>query len=144
MAIGCDFVCENPDCKAYHHRLSLNGSWPIVDIDDLIALPEIQKDPKMLEILQIRKGEGRTHACAILPNKAGLKIKGFRNQLFCPVDLIVWDEDCLEGSEQPKLDSIKCRRCNGNLISLEMAKKNGLNCPYCKNKMEPNYWFTNN
>ena len=142
-AIGYNFFCQNPDCLGFDKMLSLGVSWPLVKIDYLLALEDVQKDTELLQGLQMRKKEGREFACAILPNKHNLPYCGARAQLFCPKDKILWDEDFLGVDWRQALPTheAKCHKCHGDLIDAETAKDQGLPCPLCGVIMKPQFWF---
>ena len=145
MPLGYDFICENKDCKGYQGRLTLSGPWPLVLIDELLGTKKVQADPDLKDGLEKRRRSGRKLACAIMPNEDMLDYRGARVQMFCPTDLIIWDEDFIGFSFRDPLPTMerKCSRCQGELITMEMARDNGLNCPHCQQTMQPNMWFTN-
>ena len=147
MATGCNFICKNKICLGYDRNLTINGAWPLVDINAMLALPKVQESDYLRKGLEQRRREGRHFACALLPNEDNLIYCGTRIQFYCPRDKIIWDED-LPGLNHHNIPAgiyakIRCRTCNDMMLWMERAIEEGLYCPYCGRKMEYETWFTN-
>jgi len=164
---GVKFVCKNKGCKAFKKELWLNPTWPIGNLDDVLASAPLQRCPDLRDHLILDKEDGRKYALIQLPNRwkegeleKGVEIVGYRFFLYCPDDKIIWQEDVTfdqlahEGPEAPQesyppmalypyLKGV-CQRCNKTLSISDIfikEKDRPLNCPHCDQEMEKSTWY---
>jgi len=135
--VGFEFVCKNEKCSYFNTGFALYQDWPISYIDDVINSKSTPVDLK--EHLIKNKKEGRKYALITLPNKENIEIIGKRIQLFCKKDTIIWERDLVNKND---IIDMYCDKCRERLITVNEAKKNGILCPNCKEKLSCSTWFS--
>lgn len=140
MPQGSDFLCANQQCKNFGKRITIHGSWPLKSIDEAIA----KATGEDKEILEKRKTDGRRFSLFVFPEDKGKSPLGWRTQLYCEKDLIVFDKefDTKEEAENISVSPPVCERCGGESKSLKKAVSVGISCPTCGKRMNPMHWFT--
>jgi hypothetical protein len=154
MPSGSEFVCINPSCKHYQEGLSMHDFWPITKIDDVLE-SEMAKSGKLKEDylngIKSLKEEGREYICAPFPRQKDIKMCGIRVQLYCDNPPMIIDQDIL--CEIPADHSVplaviepdivrKCEACSSDLLTYRETMAKGVECPYCKQKLDGKVWYT--
>jgi len=119
----------------------MHGIWPLQSIDEAICKADDESDKYSLIN---RKNEGRPRALFMYPrDKDNIPI-GWRVQLFCLKEHIIFDMDYDTEKEAIEIfdSSSKCSLCQGELYSYKQLAKIGFPCPTCGKNLTPSYWFT--
>jgi len=151
MSYGCDFVCENRQCKNTGCKIPIHGAWEIALIDAVAGSGKYRDNHGWQKALAEKKANGMKHALVPYPNTDDIPVVGYRVQFFCPVCLVLWDEDYLRESYPSKEamladikaqgDSYKCRKCGHPALSAKKAKNEGIDCPGCHKPLNPIPWM---
>jgi hypothetical protein len=137
---GCDFVCRNKECAHVNKSITMFSSWPIGDIDVIIASEKVREDSKLQDQIISRKQNGEQYALITLPNKEKIMKVGNRIQKWCPKCPSIWNYDIV--SKEDKSDE-KCKQCQEKLLTFDEVIENGVFCPHCKEKMKQVRWCAN-
>ena len=153
MASGCEFVCENKECKHYKSGINMLAPWPLGDIDKIMTLPHVIKVTELMEDLKRVKGKGRKYACINYPNTKHIETLGYRVEMFCPSCPAHWAYDVMLSDTVTSPDSAiidpsvekKCPKCDTKLKTMMelLSEEDGVYCPHCKEKMHKHTWFSN-
>jgi hypothetical protein len=154
MPAGCDFICNNNQCSQYKNGFVITAPWPMGKIEliisslskSLIVKPLNQSVlDKMIEY----KNSGRKYACIIYPNKDNIETAAYRVQLWSPKAKCIWDFD-IESNGESLQESIHksnipnvCPKTGEPLLNFTEVTKEGINCPFCGEKLQQSRWFTN-
>lgn len=150
MPAGCDFICNNINCKYYKSGFSITSPWPLGKIELIIAninsrLPN-QEEYKLK--LQKWKEEGRKLASLILPNEAKIPIEGYRINMWDDVAKCIWSYDVItneyQSLEEAILSQVPLQKNGNTLKNFNAVIENGINCLHCSNEMTQSRWFSNN
>ena len=156
MPSGCEFVCENEDCKCCGSGFTMHDFWPVVKIDDILNIQnEVELPEGFIEAMEKRKKDGREFCLVPYPIPEGVEPLGVRVQLWCsePPSIIDEDIDCeylpdlLEEKGEKVLTMIVST--NGftkekDGVSLKTYRDclfQGILCPHCGEKMGQSNWF---
>ena len=151
MPAGCEFFCNNEDCKQYKNGLTIVAPWPIGDIDKIIDARNVSKMEDFRDGLIKLKSEGRSFACITYPNINEIETAGYRVNKWCNKCKCVWMfdvllkdgattfEEALAKSDVPE----NCSKCNEKLKDFEHVIEDGINCPFCNEKLKSSRWFSN-
>lgn len=151
MPAGCDFICENEECKQYKSGFSIISSWPLGEIDLVIKARNVQKDEEFAKGLANLKKEGRKYCCITYPNIDYIPTVGYRVDRWCSkckrinlYDVMLAEENedfekALERSDIPD----NCFECGNKLLDFEGAIEEKINCPHCHKELKSNRWFSN-
>jgi hypothetical protein len=139
MPKGSYFICDNEECKAFKGMITIHNVWPLMDID--MAIEESEGERK--QILEERKKQGRKFSLFVYPQDKDKTPLGYRIQLFCPKDMIVFDKEFVKEEEATlsEMNPPVCVKCGGNLLSEQTAIDDGIDCPSCGKKLKPLHWF---
>ena len=146
---GCDFTCKNENCKCCHTGFTMTSSWAMGKIDDVIKCSNIKFNNTFQKNLSKQKEDGKEFACIIYPNNDNIKTETYRVQMWSPKAKCMWEfysdqpqsEDDL--SCKGKVDLI-CSQTNCELVGFQKAITDGLDCPFCGEKLEQMRWFAKN
>ena len=153
MPAGCDFVCENKECKNYNTGIVITGPWPLGEIDKVINAPNVKKNKEFQEGLIKLKNDGQKYACIIYPNFNKIDTIGYRVSMWCSKCLCIYKYDAMvldpnEETEKTIANAnipTHCNKCNTELKSffnLIDEKDNGIACPACSVFTTKNSWFS--
>lgn len=154
MPAGCEFACENKDCKNYNTGIVVTGPWPIAPIDLVINAPNVRKNKPFQEGLIKLKKDGNKYACITYPNFNKIEKVGYRIQLWCDACLRVYNYDAMIKNKDETIDETinnadipaNCTTCNMKLksfVELLDGKTGGIVCPACNVGTTMHSWFTN-
>lgn len=154
MASGCEFMCENKDCKQYKNGIVVTAPWPLGDIDRIISCSNIFKNKEFQDGLRKLRDQGRKYACLIFPNIDEIPTAGFRVHMWCDKCPCLWSYDAMLSIETVNMeDAIQkakipenCPTCESKLKTVNELldeKDGGIICPSCKVKMKSHPWFSN-
>jgi hypothetical protein len=140
MPAGCDFVCKNSNCLQVNKGFTITGPWPMGDIDEVI---NNTTDQPLLQHLEQKKKDGCKIACISFPNTKGIKTLFNRVSLWSQEARCVWqyDIDVNTALERAKLPDI-CERTGCELKSFMDVVEDGVDCPFCGEKMNQIRWST--
>ena len=155
MPAGCDFICRNSECEQNGNGFVITGPWPMGEIELVISslskylVIKPENKPILDKIIE-QKNTGRKYACIVYPNNEGIEKVAYRVQLWSPQAKCIWDYDVLKTDEDDVADAIRnanlpimCPKTSGELLDFNEVTKDGINCPYCGEKLEQSRWFTN-
>jgi len=149
MPAGCDFTCSNSVCEHFNKGFTITAPWPMGKIELVINSSDIKKKEELRKTLIDFKNQGRKYACITLPNISNVPIVAYRINLWSPQARCIWQFDVeMEGftsvdeAAQHANLPIKCQKSGGPLLAFFEIIKEGINCPYCSEKMSQNRWFT--
>ena len=159
MPAGCEFICDNKDCKNYNTGFTIRGAWPLGNIGIVINSSSVKQNLKFRDDLIKLKDSGRKYACISLPNVDKIPVEGYRFNLWCETCQCVWDTDVFfTEDEQVKWEdrnlvpeewfdhvtlSYICSKCKGHLKSFDTVIEEGINCHLCKKDLKQSRWFSN-
>jgi len=143
--IGCTFICKNEKCKCFETGFSMTGLWPLGDLNILI---EKADDKEYKEQLKRKQAAGIKYAKINFPNTLEIPTVGYSIEKFCKeckriqtCDIKNYDDETPE----------TCDICNKPYITFQEAcgkeddegNLNGLECPFCGEKMFQERWYVN-
>jgi len=139
--IGCNFTCQNKECKCFNTGFTLTGVWPLGDIDTVI---EHCDHAELKENLIGRKKIGYKYAKINYPDPYDIPVIAQSIEKFCKTckrieTFVIEDDDTYE-------TPAKCEKCNGCYTSLVEACDEGnyLKCPFCDKELTQQRWYVNN
>lgn len=154
MPAGCDFICKNEKCSQYKNGFVITAPWPMGQIELIISslsksvVMKPANKPILDKIIE-KKNEGRKYARIIYPNSDRIEKKAYLIQLWSPEAKYIWEYD-IECDGKPLSEAIesenlptKCPKTNGPLLDFNSVTKEGINCPFCGEKLMQSRWFTN-
>ena len=154
MPSGSEFTCANPSCKHYNEGLSMHDFWPLAKIEDVLE-SEMAKENRFkegyLDGVKALKASGRGFVCIPFPRQKDVKPCGIRVQLYCNNPPMIIDQDIL--CEIPEDNAVPmsaiegeiartCEACKSELATYREVLKTGVECPYCKERLEGKVWYT--
>jgi len=150
MPAGCEFICENKECKCHKTGFIVSGPWALGRVELVIENPVVKKMEDFRNDLIKRKKEGVKYVCIPYPNDINVPVDGYRIQKWCPQCKCIWNydvmlsdtiktvEDVLEKGDVP----VSCLKCSSKLQSFQEVLDEGINCPHCTQPLQQNRWFT--
>ena len=147
MPAGCDFVCRNEDCECFDTGFTITAPWPMGNIDDVLGSSKIQSLPDVKESLELLKKAGRQHMCIAYPNEDKIETKCYRVNLWDSGNKRILQFDVIKEDDKDLATSIKDANLPNSCSSGSKVKDfteiitDGINCPYCENKMQQEKWF---
>lgn len=149
MPAGCEFICENLNCPQVNKGFAITAPWPMGKIELVLNSPEVKKYEELRKGIIDFKNQGRKYACLTLPNINNIPTVAYRVNLWSPLAHCVWQFDVdMEGCSSVDEAIAKanlptqCQKSGGPLLSFAEVLKEGINCPYCSEKMFQSRWFT--
>lgn len=146
-------MCQNEKCEQYRAGFTINGIWPLGNIDDVLKQEMVQINKGYCEGLEKLKAEGREYSCIRFPNDEDVPYAGYRVQKWCPSCCRICSYDAMITEENPEGDAeevvaeagitSQCPECKGFLMDFDDVVADGIDCPFCHEKMEQNRWFSN-
>ena len=121
MPAGCNFMCVNEKCDHYRAGFTINGIWPIGNIEDVIKQDKVYNNKTFKEGIIKLKKSGREFTCICFPNDEDVPYIGYRVQKWCQnckcihsYDAMI-DEDTMDSDEVIKKANVQstCSKCNG-------------------------------
>jgi len=151
MPAGCDFTCENKECKQCGTGFSLKAPWPLGEIDLVIKARNVQNYEEFAKELTARKEEGRNYCCITYPNVDYIPIAGYRVQRWCSKCKCIWNYDVMFVEENEDFEKalerydipVNCCKCGDKLLDFTTASEEKINCPHCDKELKSNTWFSN-
>jgi protein associated with RNAse G/E len=150
MPAGCEFICDNKECKYFDHGFSIHGPWALGDIDEIIECKKLNSMPEVKNNLIRIKSNGAKKACIIFPNDTNIKTIGYRVQLWNSKENRIYSYDLditVENDEEiEKLveeEKKKLGHENKMLKNFTYTCEDGIECPHCDQLMKQNRWFAN-
>ena len=154
MPAGCDFICQNDKCEQYKNGFAVTGPWPMGQIELVISylsklLASKPQNKQLLDKIIADKNNGRKYARISYPNRDEIQKVAYLVQLWSPEAKCIWDYDVEDTGKD--LETIiaeanlptKCPKTNGSLLNFNEITKEGINCPFCGEKLTQSRWFTN-
>jgi len=151
MPAGCEFICNNEECKCFSTGFVVHGAWPLGKIQDIIISDNVKKNPDLVENLKELQDDDREYSCINCPNIEGITIYGYRIESWCHKCLCIHSNDLMlsetcttieEVFEQNEIPT-KCPKCEEDVFQFEALLDENINCPYCKQEMKQHRWFSN-
>jgi len=152
MPAGCDFICRNNECEQSGKGFVITAPWPMAKIDKVLKSRRVSELPDHQKQLSEIKDSGREYTCLTLPNVDNITTDQYRVQFWSDKAQCIWQyevkkegkvEDAIskaiENGEIPQ----KCPKTKSKMLSFKEVSKKGIDCPFCKDKMIQNRWFTN-
>jgi len=151
MASGCEFTCDNKDCKCYKSGFIMLAPWPIGEIDKVIVSKRVKENKAFQEELRKMKEDGKQYSCINYPNVDEIPTLGYKVQKWCDKCLVIWNFEAMVGKpeETPEetVENAKiidtCSKCNEKLRSFPQVVEEGIDCPHCNQKLIQQVWFSN-
>ena len=150
MPAGCDFICKNDKCEQYKSGFTITSPWPMGRIELVINSNRVKENKPLREHLIKQKDNGEKLACIQLPNDDDLPITTYRVSLWSDDANCIYsfpieetNSDDLEESIKKANLPTKCEKTGCELRNFDSVTTDGINCPYCKEKLQQNRWFTN-
>lgn len=154
MPAGCDFICQNEKCPQHKNGFAITGPWPMGQIELVISSlsKSVALKPNNKELLDRiieQKNNGRKYARIIYPNIDYIKKIAHLVQLWSPEAKCVWEYDVVINSNSLADDiananlPTKCPKTSGPLLNFTEIARDGINCPFCGEKLMQSRWFTN-
>jgi hypothetical protein len=145
MPAGVDFICKNEKCKCYDKSITLISAWPIADIDDVIS--SMSQDEYRAEF-EHHKQNGSNYACIQFPNKSDVKMVGWKIQSWCQKCPRIGEDEIMISDPEESFESAlarynipeNCPVCNSEIKTFNNVVDDGLDCPFCNEKMEMQCW----
>lgn len=149
---GADFICKNSDCKYCDTGFTITSTWPLGDID--LVMAAAKGNEEYVRGMMNLKKEGRKYVCIKMPNNEDIVTVGYRIQKWCDSCKALRLFDAMKiSTEQPFEETIKeanvpdfCFACNERLWAFSEvtdSKGTGINCPSCNTKLIVMKWFVN-
>jgi len=152
MPAGCDFICENTECKERGGGFVITASWPMGNINLVINLPHVKKLKSFRDKLVKMKKAGRKYACINYPNVKEIPTEAYRVQKWCKRCLCLWSYEVVLDEEAKTFEEAlskasdipeKCPSCDKPLLSFDDVLEEGVSCPHCEKDMKQGRWFSN-
>ena len=151
MPAGCDFICDNEDCKQYKTGFSMTAPWPLGEIDLVIKARNVQKDQEFAQGLIALKEEGRSHVCINYPNVEHIPTAGYRVHRWCSKCKCLWLYDVMLADENEDFEKAlersdipnECAKCGEKLLDFEGVIEEKISCPHCDEELKSSRWFSN-
>lgn len=151
MPAGADFVCENKECEHHGKGLVVTAPWPMGEIDKIIDAPNVAKIKSFQNEIIKMKEEGREQVCITYPNIDDIDTVGYRVHRWCSNCPCLWTYDAMVEDENNTMEDTveksdipeKCTKCDTELTDFNALIEEGIICPYCKEEMKMNTWFSN-
>lgn len=150
MPAGCEFACVNEKCKQYKSGFIITSPWPMGKIELVINSKKVKENNEVREHFIKLKDNGEKYAVIQLPNTDETPIIAYKVSLWSdkakciysyPVETV--DSQSLEESIKNANLPEKCEKTGCQLKDFDTITKEGINCPYCGEKLQQNRWFTN-
>lgn len=148
MPAGCEFICKNKNCKHNGSGFVMTAPWPMANIG-LVITEDLKRGlTDKANYLKKCRDEGKKYACINLPNYEELPISAYRVQLWSPKGKIMWEYDvpCSDGDVDVAVQNFSfpevCPKSQGELMTFKDCIREGINCPYCGEKMFQSRWFS--
>lgn len=150
MPAGCEFTCRNEKCEQYKNGRTITSPWPMGRIELVLNSNRVKENPELREYFINLKNQGEKFACIQLPNDDQIPIIAYRVSL--------WNNDEFRTQhfhiEESNIDNLeeailkanlpsKCEKTGCELKNFNTITTEGINCPFCKEKMQQNRWFAN-
>lgn len=152
MPAGCNFECRTEKCVNKGTGFSVHDIWPLARISDIIlAGLGGTVTQEYLDGLKRLAGDGREYACIPVPPPPGIKVVGYRMQLFCDSPMFILDRDILFSENGGVFDPssvvgdksfLECKECSGGLRALRAVVEDPPRCPGCGELMFKLPWVT--
>ena len=151
MPSGCEFRCDNKECKCYNTGFTMLAPWPIADINDVIHADNIKKHKEFQEELIALKKEGRKYTCINYPNENGIFKVGYKIQKWCDKCKIIWNYEAIIQDKKESMEETLahaevedvCSECGDKLKTFSQTLEDGIECFHCKQRLIPQVWFSN-
>lgn len=154
MANGCEFVCNNKDCKNYQTGIVITAPWPLGEIDKVIEDDKVKKDLDFHKHMIDLRDSGRKYACISFPNTAKIPIEGFRVHMWCEKCMALWNYDAMWDGQEKDMEEIikkanipencpKCQSKTKSFADLLDQDNGGIICPSCNVKTLMRPFFCN-
>jgi len=150
MPAGCEFICKNDKCEQYMKGFSITSPWPMGRIELIINSKRVKENKEFRDFLITLKDNGEKLARIQLPDiddipVCAYKVSFWSDEAKCIYNYLVETQNLDDFDEKFKNANIpeKCPKTGGELKSFDTVIKDGINCPFCKEKMEQNRWFSN-
>jgi hypothetical protein len=124
-------------------------------IELIINSTKVKKNNEFREHLIKQKNDGEKLACIQLPNDDDIPILAFKANLWSDEEKCIHSypiaesnienlEEAIKNSDLTKTNlSNEEERVRNKLRDFNDVTTNGIDCPYCKEKLKQNRWFTN-
>jgi hypothetical protein len=124
----------------------------MAEIDAVLESRRVKELPDLQKQLKDLKKTGREHTCLTLPNVDNIPTAKYRVQYWSEGASCIWQYDVEKGSyskidlaidkaiEDGEIPS-ECPKTKGELLSFKEVSKEGVDCPFCHDKMVQNRWF---
>ena len=147
MPAGCEFFCDNEECKYFKSGFVITAPWPMANIGLIISSLK-ENDSFRSELIQL-KNKGKKYACITFPNIKGIQSEMYRIQMWDDKDKCIW-EYLIPYNEIQSVESIYTHSSVQSESIVKNPLKNfnevvndGILCPSCNQKLKQSRWFTN-
>ena len=148
MPAGCDFLCDNVECKYHKGGFVITGAWELGDIDLVINSPVVEDNKEHQDGMKRLKERGRKYACINYPNFSEIPTAGYRLHRFCTKCMVLWtydamlseDNDTLEKAEAALNIPEECPKCGDKMFDFQGLLEEGVECPHCHEEMKQSRW----
>lgn len=157
MPAGCDFICKNKDCGQFDRGFSITAPWPMGQIELVVNSIPVKRIKELRDRIIEEKNNNKKFFVIQLPNEEKIPVRAFRVSFWSPQAKCIWnyeielnddngDSDVsllIEEAIQKGLIPSKCEKTGGDLLSFNQAFSDGIECPFCNQKMQQSRWFSN-
>ena len=150
MPAGCDFICKNEDCQQFDSGFVMTAPWPMGKICLVVNASRVKELPDFRQKIIDQKNSGRRVACIPFPNIDKIPTECYRVQLWSNDAQCLWQyevewngeecdfEEAIKQSDVPD----KCPKTQGEVKEFSKVIADGINCPFCGERLEQSRWFT--
>jgi transcription initiation factor IIE alpha subunit len=131
---GCNFICDNNDCKCYNTGFVLTGIWPLGNVDEII---EKTTNEEILDLAKKRKEAGFERIKITYPDPDGITIVSYAIEKFCKKCKRI---EVFEVKNDQDTTPETCHICGEKYIDFNKATEDGLECPVCGEELKQNRW----
>ena len=148
MPAGCDFTCKNDKCEQHKNGFTITSPWPMGRIELIINSTKIKENKEFRDYLIAQKNNGEKLACIQLPDDDKIPVIAYKVSL--------WDDNkkCINSYPimESNIDNLEEAIKNADFTKSSISDilrdfndliANGIICPFCKEKLTQNRWFTN-
>lgn len=158
MPAGCEFICRNKDCGQFNHGFSMTAPWPMGQIELVVNSIPVKKNKELRDhIIEEKNTNNKKFFVIQFPNEEKIPTRAFRVSFWSPEAKCIWnyeielnddnrdDDISLLIEEAIKIGNIppKCEKTGGDLSNFNQAFADGIECPFCNQKMQQSRWFSN-